>query len=76
VLSGEATNTNFKIFGLTRPGLEPTIYRTRDEHTNYNATGAAVLNTCIKPKILKLVFVASPLSTQHLEERLVGSESE
>ena len=28
VLRGEATNTNFIVFGLTRPGLEPTIYRT------------------------------------------------
>jgi len=27
VLSGEATNTNFKVFGLTQPGLEPTIQR-------------------------------------------------
>jgi len=27
VLSGEAANTNFIVFGLTRPGLEPTIYR-------------------------------------------------
>jgi hypothetical protein len=35
VLSGEATNTNFIVFGLTRSGLELTIYRTRDEHTNY-----------------------------------------
>jgi hypothetical protein len=34
VLSGEATNTNFIIFGLTRPGIEPTIYRIRDEHAN------------------------------------------
>ena len=35
VLSGEATNTNFIVFGLTRPGLEPTIYRTRGEHANH-----------------------------------------
>jgi hypothetical protein len=28
VLSEEATNTNFMVFGLTRPGLEPTIYTT------------------------------------------------
>jgi len=35
VLSGEATNTNFIVFGLTRPALEPAIYRTRDEHTNH-----------------------------------------
>jgi hypothetical protein len=29
VLSGEATNTNFIVLGLTRSGLEPTIYHTR-----------------------------------------------
>jgi hypothetical protein len=29
VLSGEATNTNFIVFCLTRPGLEPTTYSTR-----------------------------------------------
>jgi hypothetical protein len=40
VLSGEATNTNFKVFGLTRPGLESTIYRTRGEHANHYATDA------------------------------------
>ena len=35
VLSGEATNTNFLVFGLTRPGREPTIYRTGSEHANH-----------------------------------------
>jgi len=32
VLSGEATNTNFIdiVFGLTRSGLEPMIYRTHE----------------------------------------------
>ena len=29
VLTGEATITNFVVSGWTRPGLEPTIYRTR-----------------------------------------------
>jgi hypothetical protein len=29
VFSGESTNTNFIVFGLTRLELEPTIYRTR-----------------------------------------------
>ena len=29
MLSGEATNTNFKVFGFTRSGLVPTIYLTR-----------------------------------------------
>ena len=42
MLSGEATNTNSKVFGLTRPGLEPMIYRTRDEHANHYATDAVI----------------------------------
>jgi len=29
VFSGEAKNTNSIVFGMTRSGLEPTIYRTR-----------------------------------------------
>ena len=32
MLSGEETYTNFIVFDLTRPGLEPTIYRTRGKH--------------------------------------------
>ena len=35
MLSGEATNTNFIVFGLTRSRLEPTIYRSRGEPANY-----------------------------------------
>jgi hypothetical protein len=34
VLSGEATNTNFILFDLTRSRLEPTIYCTRGEHAH------------------------------------------
>jgi hypothetical protein len=40
--SGETTNSNFIVFGLTRPGLEPTIYRTRGEQANHYATDAVV----------------------------------
>ena len=40
MLSGEATNTNFIVFGLTRSGLEPTIYCTRGEHANHYTTNA------------------------------------
>jgi hypothetical protein len=40
VLSGEATNRNCIVFGLTRPRLEPTIYRTRGEYANHYATDA------------------------------------
>jgi len=43
VLSGEATNTNFIVFGLARPGLEPTIYRTRGKHANDYTTDAVRL---------------------------------
>jgi hypothetical protein len=38
VLSGEATHTNFMVFGLTGQGLEYTINRTRDEHANHYTT--------------------------------------
>ena len=38
--SGETTHTNFIVFGLTWPGLEPTIYHTRGEHVNYYTTDA------------------------------------
>ena len=34
------TNTNFIVFGFTRPGLEPTIYRTRGEYVTHYAIGA------------------------------------
>ena len=40
MLSGEATNTNLTVFGLTRSGLELTIYHNRDEHANHNPTNA------------------------------------
>ena len=55
MLSEEATNTNFIVFGLTRPGLEPTLYRTRGEHANHYATDAVLLTrkpqNCVKSKI-------------------------
>ena len=37
---GEATHTNLIVFGLTRPGLEPTICRTRGERANHYTTDA------------------------------------
>ena len=43
VLSGEATNTNCIVFGLTRTGLEPTLYRTLGEHANHYATDEPTL---------------------------------
>ena len=36
--SGEATNTNFIVLGLTWSGLEPTIYHTPGKHANHYTT--------------------------------------
>ena len=38
MLSKETSNTNSIVFDLTRPGLEPMIYRTRGEHANHYTT--------------------------------------
>jgi hypothetical protein len=40
LLSGEAANTNFIVFGLTRSGFKSMIYRTRGEHARHYATDA------------------------------------
>jgi hypothetical protein len=40
MLSGEATNTNFIVFGLTRLRLEPMIYRTWGEHVYHYTINA------------------------------------
>jgi hypothetical protein len=49
VLSREATNTNFKVFGLTGPGLERMIYCIRGEHAKHYATDV-VTNSSLIPK--------------------------
>jgi hypothetical protein len=43
MLSGEATNTNFLVFGLTQPGLDPMIYRTQGEHADHYATDGVLI---------------------------------
>ena len=40
MLSREATNTNFIVFGFTRSGLEPMIHHTRGDHANHYTTDA------------------------------------
>ena len=53
VLSREATNTNFIVFGLTRSRLESTIYRTRGEHASHYITDAVMFTqSCILCYIL------------------------
>ena len=42
-MSVEASTTNFKVFGLTRLGLEPTIYCTQGQYANNDAVDAVHL---------------------------------
>ena len=58
MLSGEATNTNCIVFGLTRTGLEPTIYHRRVEHANLYTTDAVncLLDSGAVPTMWYLIF--------------------
>ena len=47
MLSGEKTNINSKVFGLTRPGLETTIYRPLNGYVNHYAADSVLLRTDI-----------------------------
>jgi hypothetical protein len=51
ILSYRRSNkhNNFIVFGLTRPGFEPTIYRNRGDHANYYTTEAITL-TITQPR--------------------------
>ena len=40
MFSGDTTNTNFIVFGLTGLGLETMLFHIRDEHANYYTTDA------------------------------------
>jgi hypothetical protein len=47
VVSGEATNTNFLVFGWTQSGLKPTTYRIqRVKHANHYTTDADRNQSC------------------------------
>jgi hypothetical protein len=61
VLSGEVTNTNSIVFGLTRLGLEATIYLPRGEHTNHSNTDAVkddsyIINNTISNEVINQVI--------------------
>jgi hypothetical protein len=53
MLSGETTNTNYIVFGMTRPGLEPTIYC-----TNHFVTVAVNTYTEIPPLVEDLLAIS------------------
>jgi hypothetical protein len=42
--SGEAVTISFIVFGLTRLGLEPTVYRIQCEHANHYITDAVCMH--------------------------------
>ena len=44
MLSGNAANTDFIVFGLIRPGLEPMIYHAQGEHGDHYAKDAVYEN--------------------------------
>lgn len=43
--SWESANINFMVFGLTRAGITPTIYRTQGKHTYHCITAIVSSNT-------------------------------
>ena len=63
MLSGEATNINFIIFGLTRSGLELTIHRTRGEHANHYTTDAVTTNRAYSQSKMCVIITAAKIST-------------
>jgi hypothetical protein len=55
MLSGDATNTNSTVFGLTQPGLQFTIYRTRLEHTNHYTTNEDFLGPGVFKNVVQTI---------------------
>ena len=47
MLRGEATNTDFIVFDLSRSGLKPMIYCTRSEHVNHYTIDAVDKRRCL-----------------------------
>ena len=56
VLRGEAKNINLIVCSFTRSGLEPTTYRTRDEHANHYITNT-LKSTCDVNLLSKLSII-------------------
>jgi len=53
MLSGEAANTNFLVFGLIRLHREPNIYPTRGKHANYYTNDAVETDYILKECCLR-----------------------
>ena len=78
MLSREATNTNFIVFGLTRPGLESTIYSTRGEHAHNYTTNAIlqiwILTGLIQEYNIFYLLLLQILSTQSVYAKILNYE--
>ena len=84
LLGGKATNTNFIVFGLIRPRVEPMIYSTWGEHANHYNTDVvsllmmynyySYLVICLYVHCLWYIFVDSPsITTENFVLIVVGS---
>ena len=60
VLSGDEAHTNFNVFGLTWPVIEPTTFRTPGTQANYYTTEAVKGRFIIVPVIYsrKLIWLS------------------
>ena len=70
MISGEAINTNFIVFGLTRPDVELTIYRTRGEHANHYANDAVVHGIDILLMIQSLICIIYIVSFLNIYQKV------
>ena len=62
LLNAETANINFIVLGLTRSGLDPTIYPTHSKHTNHYIIGVVIclLNEGLSNSYLELAFHVWP----------------
>ena len=62
---------NFIVFGLTRSGLEHTIYRTRDEHANHCTTDA--VRTALEESVTMFILkISNSIFHENVQKRGKG----
>ena len=71
VLSGEAANANFIIFGLTQPGLKLTIYHTQGKHANHYTTNVVMIVIGACNHSYFLCIISPHLPNDHEEQTCV-----
>ena len=81
MLSGEATNTNLIVIGLTRTGLKPTIYWTWGEHADHYTIDAVLFyffdiikwTKCIGSNEHVIAYLVFNLTSKHLQKNFSWS---